>query len=364
MSAFMDVVCNGQSLRELLAEPPKINDQLESICRTLELKIRKTADLENYMGQPVEYWYNGERWFIGFLMRREVSADGFLSCSAYDPLFFLKKHPDDYYFKNQTGKQIFGILAEKSGIRVKSLGNTGAAFPHLYYQGQDADKIAIDVIARINKATGKKFWFKYDPAYNNDGLVLFERVLPAEVWVFQVGVNLTSASKEENIEDLITTVKLVNRETGKTVIKQDQEATKQYGHRVLFEEVDKEHAKIMEKTAADKLKKLCKVTCRMSFSGVNPAAAMPQFFGADVIYVEEPITKIIGAYHIESVSHTFVSDSLINLDMEIREAPEAPEIQYEDATKTPDGKKSSSSGKGVQQNYGPEVNKAIQKYGL
>jgi hypothetical protein len=291
---------------------------------------------------------------------------------AYDPLFFLKKHPDDYYFKNKAGGQIFAELASRCGVRVKSITPTGAPFKGLYYQGQDADKIAVDIIARIYKASGRKFWFRYDPTEGAEGLVLFERNVPDKIWAFQAGINLTSASKEEDIEDLITTVKLVNRETGKTVIKQDADASLKYGHRVLFEEVDKEHASQMEKTATEKLKKLSQITTRLSFSGVNPAAKMPQFFGADVVYVEEPYTRLIGAYYIESVTQTFAADSHIDLDMEIRSAPEMPEVEYDDATKAPDPqghrghrkKKNSDTGTGVQQHYSKEVQATMQKYGV
>jgi len=99
--------------------------------------------------------------------------------------------------------------------------------------------VAIDQLARTCEANKKRFWLRYAPDHDAEGLELFERVIPSKLWAFQVGVNIISATYDESIEDTITVVELVNRETGKVVTKTDSKKLKAYGKAVHFEEVDK-----------------------------------------------------------------------------------------------------------------------------
>lgn len=359
---MMDVRINDQSLRPLLAGPPAIRDPLNGVCRTLDLTVYNAPGLENYLGQPVELWYGGSRWFFGFMMKRGYTSDGLVTYTAYDPLYYMKRTPNDWYFKNQTATQGFRELAAASGIKVASLANTGVVFKSLYYPGAEADKVAVDLLARTYKDNGKKYWYRYKPDAGSDGLYLFEKAVPAKIWAFQVGVNLESAAREESIEEAATIVKLVNRETGKVVTKIDQEAAKSFGPMVHFEEVNKDEAAKMETKAQALLKDLAKVSATMKAEGVNPSQIMPQFYSGDVIYVEEKHTGLIGAYHIKDVTQVFESDAMVRLSFDLQEAADIPVIQYSDATSKPKDK--TKAGKGVQQEYGAEVNAAISKYGL
>lgn len=358
---MLDIRINNQSLAPILAGPPKITDQLNAVCRTLEVTVQQADGLKNYLGQPIELWYNGTRWFYGFLRKRGFTADGSISYTAYDPLYFLKKNKDDFYFKNVTANQAITELAEKSGVRVYSLANTGTVFPALYYQGADGDKVTTDLIARTYKATGTKYWYRYRPDAGADGLHLYERKYPEKVWAFQVGVNLENAAYEESIEETCTIVKLVNRETGKTITKMDQAALKAWGPTVHFEEINKDEADGMEAKAQELLSNLAVVTTSMKADGINPNRTMPQFFSGDVIYAEEKYTRLIGAYFILNVVQTFHSDNLVSLGFDIQIAPEIPAVQYADATKEPETTKP-KDGVGVQQDYSGEMQKTIAKY--
>lgn len=360
----LDVRLNNQSLRQLLEAPPKVNDQLESACRVLDLEVRAATSLVNYMGQPVELWYNNVRWFFGFLFRRGTESGGKVTYSVFDPLYYSKKTPDDYYLKNVTATQGFKQIADRVGIVTGALANTGVVFPALYYDGSAPDKVFIDLLARTYQANGKKYWYRFDPSVDNFGLTLFERVIPPQVWAFQVGVNLTAARYEESIEEAATVVKLVNRDTGKVVTKVANEALKQFGHMIHFEEVDKDQAATMEKKAQELLTKLARVTTSASIEGINPDRKIPQLYSGDVIYVEESVTKLIGAYHIRNLTQTFESDNLVTIAADIQGAPDVPEIQYEDAVKKPAA--SAQAGKGVQENpqYNDATQAVISKYGL
>lgn len=361
---MIDVRINNQSLRPVLAGPLKISDQVEAVCRVLELTVQAADSLDNYLGQPVEFFYHGSRWFFGFLFRRGFTADGKIAYKAYDPLIYTKKTPDDYYFKNSTATQGFKTLAADVGITVASLADTGAVFPALYYHGDEPDKIMIDLLARTYKENGRKFWYRFSPDENNFGLYLFERQVPDLIWAFQVGVNLTGASYEESIEETATVIKLINRETGKVVTRANTDAMEKYGHMIHFAEVDKDDAPKMEAAAQELLEKLAKVQTTASIDGVNPNAAIPQLYSGDVVYVEEKYTKLIGAYHIRNVTQDFVNDNLVTLSMDIQAAPDIPAVQYEDAAKAPKSEAGAAGTAGGQGPYNDEVKKLMEKYGI
>jgi len=365
----LDIQLNSQSLRGVLSGPPSISDQLNGVCRSLAFTVKKVDGLENYLGQPIELWYAGKRWFFGFIFKKGITDAGEFSYTAYDPLYFMKKAPGDYYIKNMTATQGFLYLAAQVGIAVGPIAGTNVVFPALYYQNAEADKVAIDLLARTYQASGEKYWYRFEPGTEHFGLQVFPRIVPTEIWAFQVGVNLTAANYEASIEETATVVRLVNRETGKTVTKVNTEAIKSFGNLVHFEEVDKDAADTMDAKAQTLLDKLSVVKATMSIEGTNPYQAMPQLYSGDVIYVEESVTQLIGAYHILNVTQTFLSDNLVTLAMDIQEAPDIPVIQYEDATTDPATKSATAktkAGTGVQENapHSAAVDELITKYGL
>lgn len=365
----LDIQLNSQSLRGILSGQPSITDQLNSVCRKLEFTVKQVDGLANYLGQPIELWYAGKRWFFGFVFKKGITDNGELSYTAYDPLYFMKKAPGDYYIKNMTATQGFLYLAARVGIAVGPIAGTNVVFPALYYQNAEADKVAIDLLARTYKASGEKYWFRFEPGTERFGLQVFPRIVPKELWSFQVGVNLIAARSESSVEDTATVVRLVNRETGKTVTKVNTEALKSFGNLVHFEEVDKEENDTMDAKAQDLLAKLSIVKTTMSVEGTNPYQAIPQLYSGDVIYVEEAVTQLIGAYHILNITQTFLSDNLVTLAMDIQEAPDIPVIQYEDATANPAAKSATAktkAGTGVQENepHSAAIDKLIAEYGL
>lgn len=343
---MIDVRAGGYSLRSVLTAIPKISDQTDGVCRTLTLQVKNSKEIKHLMGQTVEMYNGAERLFIGKIRRRGLDIEGSASLLAYDPLFHFKKNTDDYYYAKgtMTATKIFKDLAERTGIKVGDLANTKVVLPALFYRGGEPNKIAVDTLARTKAAGGKNFWFRYDPSVDNEGLQLFERIVPIEVWAFQLGVNLTDASYEESAEELFTQVKLVNRETGKVVIKQNKAAYDKYGQTQHFEEVDKEGAANMERQANSLIKQVSQVAVTSSIAGVNNGD-MPMFFSGDVVYVEDKNTGLIGAYHIRNVDQEYVSKDLINVAMDITKAAGIPDIEYDSATTDPRVKEAATAAK-------------------
>ena len=330
---MIDIRADGYHLQELLAAPPKIDDPIDGICRTLAFTL-KGHKLET--GQLVELYFKGKREFYGHVRRRKFSDSGTAEYTAYDPLFLLKNE-DDYYFKNQTLTQIYEKLLKDVGISVGNIPNTKAVLPQLWYRSTEAAKCLTDVLARQKRLNNKIYYPRFNPRTAKADL--FAMVIPSELWAFQVGVNLTGASFEEDATAVASAVKLVNRETGKTVVKINAASQKKYGKLQKIEEVDKAEEGNMDSLAQSKVNSLSKVGFTASADGINPGT-MPIFRAADLVYVEEKFTGLLGGYHIRNVSQSFVDDKMVQVGLDIQKTAFVPDIQVSDATKDPDKKES------------------------
>lgn len=330
---MIDIRANGYHLQELLAGPPKIDDPIDGICRTMTFSL-KNHKLET--GQLVELYFKGKREFYGHIRRRKFSDSGVAEYTAYDPLFLLKNE-DDYYVKRETLTQVYTRILKDVGLKPGKIPNTKVVLPQLWYRATEASKCITDILARQKRLNGKIYYPRFNPV--TAAADLFEMVIPSELWAFQVGVNLTAASYEEDATAVASAVKLVNRETGKTVVKINAASQKKYGKLQKLEEVDKEQEKNMDSLAQQKVNQLSKVGFTASADGINPGT-MPIFRAADLVYVEEKFTGLLGGYHIRNVSQAFVDDKLVQVGLDIQKTAFVPDIQVSDADQDPNKKES------------------------
>lgn len=322
----------GTDVTRALTSPPTITDQINANCCTLQFSVQQQKNPINLIGKAVEIQKDGESWFYGKVRKQDGTATGDIQLTVYDPLFTFSRYSDDFYFKNQTATQIFTAVAEKTGVPLGDTANTEAVFAQLYYPNATAEKVCIDALARTRKANGRKFWYRFDPVSKT--VIMFERTVPANIWVFKAGFNLTSASKSDSVLDTFTSVKLVNRETGQTVIKTNDAVAAEYDlHTQMFEEVSDDSTDL-NLQATELINEKSKLSTTMSLEGINPNGTIPRLYSGDAIYVEEPNTGLVGGYYIRNVTHTIEADSLVTLSMDIVTAPDLPEIQVEDADKT------------------------------
>jgi hypothetical protein len=334
---MMELIIHGYSgdydVMPITVEPPKITDNLDTVCRTLEIKIQKTTDDVPELGKAVSFYFNSDLVFEGRILKHEVDAKGTVRYQAYDPLFYFK-NADDEYVKNETANQVIKRLALKNDVYVGQLENTGAVFNRLYYQGKEAAKVAVDLLARTYKSNGRKYWYRYIPG---KGLTLFQRKVPKELWAFFRGENLTDATISRSAENVKNVVKLVNRETGKTVVRTNNGLKTAYGKLVHFEETDKENQDTMEREGDRILKEKSQLETTMSIAAVN-MGDMPVLYSGDVVYVQETQTAVLGAFYLKDVTHTFKSSKQIDFSASITFAPNIPSIQFDDATEDPSAK--------------------------
>jgi hypothetical protein len=91
----------------------------------------------------------------------------------------------------------------------------------------------------------------------------------------------------------------------------------------------------MERHATDLLSSLGRIKISQNIDGVNPGN-MPMFYSGDLVYVEEKLTRLVGAYYIEDLTQTYVGENLVEISASLTKAANVADIQYEDADEKPD----------------------------
>jgi hypothetical protein len=369
---MIQLIINKQDVAPLLSAPPKITDDIGTACSTLDFQLQMVDGLVNYLGQQIELYIEDRREFFGFMETRGRKAKGTITYRAYDPLYFLTKNPDDYYFAGGlTASQRAEEVLKNVGVVKGALSPTEVVLPASFYKKAQGDQVIIDGLVKTVRAGGKKFWLRFDPSVENFGATIFERTLPAEVWAFQRGINLTNAEYEESLEDHYNIVKLVNRETGKVVVKYDRQSVEDFGARTRFEEVDKDAADTMDSDAVSMLNDGKKIKTSISIEGVNDNQTMPVLRVGDVIYAEDKVTQALGAYYIRRVEHEFVSSRRVLLVMDVERTPDVPDAPFSDAEKDAAERDKevagpgTKAGSGVSENdaYNEEMQAVLEKYG-
>lgn len=369
------LIVNNQDVAPLLSGPPKIGDELDSTCRTLDFTLQAADGLVNYLGQSVQLYLGGQRWYYGFLEIRGWEANGQITYRVYDPLYFFGKNPTDFYFKGVTADQAARQVCETLGIMAGPMASTGYVMPAKFYPKTEGDKVITDSLYLTKQANGKAFWYRFNPEDGpNFGCTLFERTVPAEMWAFQRGVNLSNARYEESLEETYNIIKLINRETGRAVVKTDTESIAAFGPRTYFDEVDKDHEATMDQDAVALLEEKNKVKITMSAEGINAALAMPQFYSGDVIFIEEDVTGEFGPYFIKSVSQTILDSKNVQLAFDVESDPSIARVKIRQlkekkakakAKQAPKSKeKDATAAASTPGNYSPEMAALMEKYGL
>ncbi|MCM3789419.1 NlpC/P60 family protein [Domibacillus indicus] len=329
----------GQDVSQLIAEPPRIDDPIESITRKFEFTLFSHKIPE---GADVEFFVQNRREFIGKVYRRRFVDDRQMQYVAYDPLYKLKS-VNDWHFPGMTLGQIYKQLLKACEINIGNIPNTKIILTELWYQKEKAVTALTDSMARTKAKTNTRWMPRYNPYTDAADLVLLET--PKLMWSFQVGVNLTEATYEEDGENMATVVKLINRETGQIVTKQNAVQRKKYGMIQDMEEVSKEDAANINGLAQKFLDEVSSVGITASVSGVSDGK-MPVFFSADMVYIEEQFSGLLGGYHIRNAVHEFQSDGLISVAVDVQKTAYVPEIQIEDANEDPAKKKAAEVGSG------------------
>lgn len=230
-----------------LVESITLSDSIEEFAYRADITLIKTPELKKIVGKEaaiegmsirvsgtpfgsaklVYLFHPAVVWTVE---DNEESADH-LTLTAFDRSIYLKQSEDDYLFAaGLTATQRLKRYGADWGISISSTcPNTKISLAKAAYRKKTIGAMIMEDL----KETAKKGGGLYIPRWPAGGnLTLFELGSNKTVWVFERGVNINSKSTTRTLEDTVTQVKVLGKETGGkrtpvlAIIKGD---TKKYG---------------------------------------------------------------------------------------------------------------------------------------
>jgi len=193
-----------------------------------ELAVRLEAELQNQQlaggkwlhqliplgGQIFLYgdWGSGQQEiFRGTIFVWDYQTDplGHFSITAYDPLIYLMKSKDDRFYKaGQTAKAIIQDIAKAWGIPLGDVQGPNIALGKQVFRGETLADM-INSVLKEAKAKGSIKWI----VRSKQGKI--DVVRPGQnspVYLFTANSNVESIEDRQDIEELVTRVKIVGAE--------------------------------------------------------------------------------------------------------------------------------------------------------
>lgn len=95
----------------------------------LSFRIKPDKVLKLEEGDAVQFLWNGDKVFYGFLFEKRETQDGFVAVTCYDQLRYLK-NKDTYVYKKKRADQVIKMIAEDFGLKVGKLAKTSHVIPY------------------------------------------------------------------------------------------------------------------------------------------------------------------------------------------------------------------------------------------
>ncbi len=235
------VLSNGAKVYPQIATSDVVTEDNEE-----ELAVRLEADFHNVKtsdgkrlhqqlalgGRLYLYsdWGAGKKEvFRGTIFNWHYKSDPLdnLLITAYDPLFYLKSKDDRYYKANITAKAIIVDIAKAWGIPLGTVQGPNVALAKQIFRG-DALKDMITKVLEQSKKRGGGKWI----ARSQQGK--FDIVMPGQnspVYHFGADSNVSLVNDQQDIENLVTRVKVIGAEDkeGRAPVRATKDGQTEFG---------------------------------------------------------------------------------------------------------------------------------------
>lgn len=296
--------------------------------RSLDVELKNTRnnntrafDVAN--GQVVEFYVNNRRLFVGVVFRVSISSEGNMSITCHDRSHYLLKSVATRTFKNRRASDILRALASDFSIPLGEIEQTGYVIPYLRL----VDHMIGDMVAKAYsldyKQTGKEYF-----AQTLDGKL--NKRQPKGIispWLLKRGANIVSAQYSIQIEELRNRVTVTGgKDKSITHTVNDTKSQNTYGLMAHVENMDeKANASQVKQRAAALLKEMNVQDDEATLTAVG----IIDVIAGSGVYVQEPMTGIVGGYYVASDTHTFSANQHL-MTLELVRDLEMPTLEVTD----------------------------------
>ncbi len=283
-------------------------------ARTLEITTLNSPndnsidDLKIRLGDRMKLYNDNNKLLIDAMVyyRERNSETGTVTYSGYDELNHFLRGNVTKNFKNVTPEKITEMLCNELKVEMGSIEKTGINIKSLLIDSESAYDAIMKAYTKAYRANGKK----YMPIMNGKKLYIIEKGAFIADFVLSDGVNITSSTYSESLEQMVNRVKIYD-DNGKIIgeVKNDGWINS-YG---IFQEVYTKEEGINATIAANKL-----------LTGIDKSASIEALGNTDCISgygikIKDKITGLTGVFWIESDTHTWENGiHTMSLDLQFK----------------------------------------------
>lgn len=263
-------------------------------------------------GDVIELWFEGSdhAWFVGTVTSREKTDQiGTVSFVAKDFMHHLLQSTGTYIFKNTTPEAIAKKVCGDVAVPVEKLHKTGVKIKKMIFESQCLYDIIIKAYRKVKSETKKN----YLPVMLGKKVSVIEKGDACGVTLTQ-GVNITSATYSDNVDNMVDLVRIYNDKHKEVGIVKNDKNLKTYG---VYQQAYQKESGVSAKKAAKSM--LYGTNREASIEAFGDIRAMSGFS----IKIKDPATGLTGTFFIVSDSHTFTNNThIMQLDLAWKDSME------------------------------------------
>ena len=313
-----------------------------SVISAPEDKNVKSLGLNIGAGDTIKLFEDGELIFLGEVQTsRKTSETGTVTYSCYDLLNHLLRSTGVYNFKNTTAERITEKVCAGLGIKTGSITATKVPLKKMIFDGDTFYDIIMKAYTKAAKQTGKKYICRMH------GTKLSVEIKGEKVkdFVLQEGYNITNASYEETIENMVDIVRIYNDKNKQAGVVKNDKHIEKYG---IYQEVYKKEEGINAATAAKGM--LNGIEKKISIEGVDGDL---DCIAGNGVKIYDKTVKLNGLFWIESDTHTWENNiHTMSLELSFKNVMDSKEYEEiketkkkKDTDKKDNGKEEKDTGK-------------------
>lgn len=167
----------------------------------LEFSVYDDGNLAFPEGAQVQFYFDQQPVFLGFLFERERTKDRIVRCTAYDQLRYLRQE-EPYVYTNKTATEVIRMIAEDYELQIGELADTEFRIPARNEMGVSMWECILQALGITHANTQNRFVL-----YDDFGRLMLKNINDMQ---------LRMLINKDNLEDfrLVTSI---DRETANAV---------------------------------------------------------------------------------------------------------------------------------------------------
>lgn len=289
----------------------------------------KSLKLNIGAGDAIKLYENGKMIFLGEVQTSKRTGEtGTISYTCYDLLNHLLRSTGVYNFKSTTAERITKKVCADVGISTGAVVASKAPIKKMIIDGDNLYDIIMKAYTKASKQTGKKYICRMD----GNKLTVSVKGEKVKNFTLEDGKNITNASYEESIENMVNIVKIYNDKNKQVGVVKNDKHVKKYG---IYQGTYKKEEGVNATTAAKNM--LAGIEKNVTLDGVNGNL---DCIAGNGVKVYDKATKLNGLFWIETDTHTWENGiHTMNLEVSFKNIMDSREHEDEENSKKKDKSK-------------------------